>query len=63
MGTQQILDSGHVGYMFPMILPLIAASVGLIVFYYYLQNRRLFKLGNLIPGKVILNQNLTKLGK
>lgn len=51
MAVQQIVEGGHVGFMFPMVLPLIAASIGLILFYYWQQNKRIVKLGNLMPGR------------
>lgn len=51
MAAQQMIEGGHVGYMFPLILPLTTALVGLIVFYYWYQNKHIVKLGNLIPGK------------
>lgn len=50
MATQQIVEGAHMGYVFPLMLPLIAASVVLSMSYYWMQNRRIAKLGNLIPG-------------
>lgn len=54
MAVQQIIEGGHVGYMFLVMLPLITASIGLILFYYWQQNKRIVKLGNLMPG-IIFN--------
>ncbi|KAJ6640354.1 Cytochrome P450 4g15 [Pseudolycoriella hygida] len=50
MAVQQITEGGNVGYMFPLVLPLTTALIGLIVFYYWQQNKRYVKLGNLMPG-------------
>ncbi|XP_037028672.1 cytochrome P450 4g1-like [Bradysia coprophila] len=50
MATQQIVEGAQMGYVFPLMLPLITASVVLSLFYYWMQNRRIAKLGNLIPG-------------
>lgn len=52
MAAQQIVvEGGHVGYTFPLMLPLIATTVALVLSYYWLQNRRIAKMGNLMPGK------------
>lgn len=47
---QQILEGGQVGFMFPLMLPLTTALVGLFLFYFWQQNKRIAKMGNLIPG-------------
>lgn len=54
MAVQQIVEGGHVGFVFPLVLPLIASLIGLIVFYYWQQNKRIVKLGNLMPGKSLI---------
>lgn len=38
------------GYSFPLILPLIFASISLALLHVYLQSRRIAKIGNKIPG-------------
>lgn len=38
------------GFSFPMVIPLIALTVGLALIHFYLETRRMAKLGNRIPG-------------
>lgn len=42
-------DTG-LGFVFPFILPLIATTVALGLYYWHTQSQRLAKYGNLIPG-------------
>lgn len=51
MAVQTINEmTSPLGYTFPLILPLIAASIGLMMLYWYTNNKRIAKYGNLLPG-------------
>lgn len=49
MSVEQ-LDKAGIGFVTPFILPLIAATVALGLYYWHTQTRRLAKYGNRIPG-------------
>lgn len=40
----------HVGYTFPLLLPLIATTIGMVLLYWWQQTKRMVKMGNKIPG-------------
>lgn len=51
--VQQLSDENlrtSSGFTFPLVLPLIAVTVGLSLVHFYLQFRRIAMLGNKIPG-------------
>lgn len=50
MVVEQISEGSTVGFTFPLMLPLIATTIALGIAYWWQQNKRLVKMGNLIPG-------------
>lgn len=51
MAVQTINEhTSSMAYTFPLILPLIGATVGLTMLYWYSINKRVAKYGNLLPG-------------
>lgn len=50
MALQQINEDPGMGYVFPLMVPLIATTIGLMMFYWYSVTKRLAKYGNRLPG-------------
>lgn len=42
--------ASHTIFLSPLLIPLIATTIGLVLFYWYQQSRHLVRLGNLMPG-------------
>lgn len=52
VNVEQIVDQNlrQSGFSFPIVIPLIVLTVGLALIHFYLETRRIAKLGNRIPG-------------
>lgn len=50
MSVEALDKNTGVGFVFPFILPLIATTVALALYYWHTQSQRMAKIGNLIPG-------------
>lgn len=50
MSVAPLDKEAGIGFVFPFILPLIATTVALALYYWHTQTQRLAKYGNLIPG-------------
>lgn len=52
VNVEQIVDQNlrQTGFSFPIVIPLIVVTVGLALVHFYLETRRMAKLGNRIPG-------------
>lgn len=52
VNVEQIVDQNlrQSGFSFPIVFPLIVLTVGLALVHFYLETRKLAKLGNRIPG-------------
>lgn len=49
VGEDDTIHSAGV-YSFPIMLPLIFVTIGVTLLHVYLQNRRIAKIGNKLPG-------------
>lgn len=52
VNVEQIVDQNfrQAGFSFPIVIPLIVLTVGLVLLHLYLETRRIAKIGNRIPG-------------
>lgn len=50
MPVEQMMDTPHVGFAFPLLLPLIAITIGTVLLYWWQQTKRMVRMANKIPG-------------
>lgn len=50
MAMEQMMDAPHAGYTFPLLLPLIAITIGTVLLYWWQQTKRMVRMANKIPG-------------